>query len=219
MSCTLWYGKRQTCPILDVIFPSSAGLFIFNLALCLGGGFLPGLILSHVHTTSFFSFIHNVKQADVWPKGCSYLFLTSSFVMWSLYKMFKILCYYLISRASKHLWRSAVRNTDLQVYGNIEISVYMNLIFDVREMFLSCHMVFSFINIAVEFPILARNSGFDPSFQMVASIDTCTKSYAQLHRNNQNLLPHTHWSLAKVLIYMSVLVVSLRILTVSPVER
>ena len=42
------------------------------------------------------------------PKAAVILFLTSSFVMRSLYKMFKVFCWHLVSRASVHLWRSVV---------------------------------------------------------------------------------------------------------------
>ena len=65
-------------------------IFIFLLAPCLAGWFLPFLISSHVIPHHFF-FSTNINRLSYHPKAAVILFLTFLLVMWSLYKMFKIL--------------------------------------------------------------------------------------------------------------------------------
>ena len=93
---------------------SSVCLFIFLPALFLAGWFLPGqMILTHVHTILFF-FLH-IKQAIMWPKGCSYSFSDP------------LIC----DVVSVHV-------KDLTVTSNLKVfnaSVCLSLIFDVREIF------------------------------------------------------------------------------------
>ena len=71
-SVTWW---KTGLSITGYYLPTSSVCPFFLLALCLAGRFLPGLmILSHVHTTYQFSFLHNAKQAVMWPKGLNYSF-------------------------------------------------------------------------------------------------------------------------------------------------
>ena len=96
--------------------------------------------------------------------ACLILFCTSSLEMRSLYVMPRSFLKHLISMACILLSNSAVSVHDSHAYKNMDMTdERISLIFELRTMFLSSQMVFSFTRAAVVCADLASTSGLDPS--------------------------------------------------------
>ena len=130
VSCTLRLCKRQAYPFPYVMLLLLLSVHSFSSQYsALQYGFCYAWWSCYTFILYHFYFLPNAKQAVICnPKAAVILFLTSSFVMWSLYERFKIFRKHHILRASLYLWRSAVRVKDPQICRNIETTNFPVLI-------------------------------------------------------------------------------------------
>ena len=107
-------------------------------------------------------FLTLVRRSSKGPIECCISFLTSSLVMWSLYKMPRSLWKHLISVACILFSRSLVKAHDSQAYRNMEkTKEHINLIMELSVMFLSLQVILSFVSAAIVCAILAITSNFE----------------------------------------------------------
>ena len=118
--------------------------------------------LRHGQANLSFSFLTMVRNSLYSPMAAWIFLGSSSLVMWSLYEMYSILRYHLISNACFLFSSSESRSMIHGHSKNLEmIREHISFIFDPRDMLLSLHIGVNFVRAAVLCPILNRNSGFE----------------------------------------------------------
>ena len=113
-----------------------------------------------------FSFLIRVRSSSYSPVAAWIFLRSSSFVTWSLYKMFKWPPV-ASNLLSLHSFLSLCH--DSQAYRNMEMTrERISFTFDPRDMLLSLRMGVSFVRAGVACAILKRTSGLEPSFETTA---------------------------------------------------